>query len=146
VHDVACIFSGLGNLLFLSLGYGTLIGFACWRRAWADLKFVVAVAVITTVIVQGTKLLIGVWTPRPSGAHGGFPSGHAASSFALATLLAYQFPRLSLLWYGIAAVISWSRVETNAHWYYQVAVGAVLGFLLPLYTARRFRISQSDAG
>lgn len=88
----------------------------------------VAVGAGTVVCVEGLKRLTRF--ARPDGEPTGFPSGHTTFAFALAWLLTRVFPRFAPLWYGIAVVIGWSRVEGDAHFPYQVLCGAVLGTLI----------------
>lgn len=74
-----------------------------------------------------------------------FPSGHAATSFAGATLLALLVPRLAVPFLLLAVAIAWSRVYVGVHYPLDVAAGAVLGAglaflataLLRLRAARR---------
>jgi undecaprenyl-diphosphatase len=55
------------------------------------------------------------------------PSGHAATSFAGATVLAYLFPR-ALPWLVILAfAIGFSRVYVGVHYPSDVLIGAVVG-------------------
>jgi undecaprenyl-diphosphatase len=56
-----------------------------------------------------------------------FPSGHAATSFAGATLLALLVPRLAVPFVALAAAIAWSRVYVGVHYPLDIAAGAVLG-------------------
>ncbi len=68
----------------------------------------------------------------------GFPSGHAAMGFLLAFLIWRRFPRLGPLWFAVAALIGWSRVESHAHFPYQVIAGAIYGCALgALVVSRR---------
>ena len=55
------------------------------------------------------------------------PSGHTATAFSMARVLAHQYPEQSWLWYSLAILAGWSRVETNSHWPSDVVAGAFLG-------------------
>ena len=61
---------------------------------------------------------------------GAFPSGHASSAFACATVLAWASPRLRVPALVLAAAIAWSRVYVGVHWPLDVLGGAVLGVLV----------------
>jgi undecaprenyl-diphosphatase len=61
-----------------------------------------------------------------------FPSGHAASSFACATMLAFYVPRAAPALFLLAAAIAWSRVYVGVHYPFDVLGGAVLGVLLAI--------------
>lgn len=58
----------------------------------------------------------------------GFPSGHTAIAFAAATSLAEAHPKQKWLLYAGAALVGWSRVESDAHSWGDVIGGAALGF------------------
>jgi undecaprenyl-diphosphatase len=70
-----------------------------------------------------------------------FPSGHAATSFAAATMLVFAFPRLAPLLYLLAAAVAFSRVYVGVHYPLDVIGGAVLGvvvaFVLRFLVSRR---------
>ena len=59
-----------------------------------------------------------------------FPSGHSATSFAIATLLSLAFPQLAPLFLAMAAAIAASRVVLGLHYVSDVLAGAALGELL----------------
>ena len=63
---------------------------------------------------------------------GAFPSGHASSAFACATVLAWASPRLRIPAFVLAAAIAWSRVYVGVHWPLDVLGGAVLGVLVAI--------------
>lgn len=141
LHQVAKEASGNVNTFYLSLGILTLLALAYAARSKNDFKRIAVVMIVETVMVQASQK-IGFygfgWWPRPSGHDGGFPSGHAAAACALAYLLTERLPRLAPLWYAVAAVIAWSRVEAGAHYPYQVVGGAILGLAVAIYFHRRF--------
>jgi undecaprenyl-diphosphatase len=58
---------------------------------------------------------------------GSFPSGHAATSFACATVLSVFAPRLAPGFLVLAAAIGFSRVYVGVHYPLDVVGGAVLG-------------------
>jgi undecaprenyl-diphosphatase len=62
--------------------------------------------------------------------NGAFPSGHASTAFACATVIAWASPRLRVPAFVLAAAIAWSRVYVDVHWPLDVLGGAVLGVLV----------------
>jgi undecaprenyl-diphosphatase len=96
---------------------------------------------IAALLSNGLKHLVG--RPRPKFVHSGewqftpswvsgldsFPSGHTTGSFAVATVLAKQFPAFGPLCLSVAAFVALSRVLRGAHFPTDVMAGAVLGVL-----------------
>jgi undecaprenyl-diphosphatase len=58
------------------------------------------------------------------------PSGHAATSFAGATLLAWYAPRFAVPLYALAVLVAWSRVYVGVHYPLDILAGAALGFVV----------------
>jgi undecaprenyl-diphosphatase len=71
-------------------------------------------------------VLVGV----PSGSS--FPSGHTATSFACATVLAFFVPRAAPAFYLLALAIGFSRIYVGVHWPLDVVGGIVLGVAVGL--------------
>ncbi len=137
--NTAFLTTGILGLLFLARRDRSRA--AAVRVAWVMLTETALVHLLKTAasLVRQFGLTEGVFLPRPNGSSGGFPSGHAAASCALAFLLTERMPRLAPLWYGIAALISWSRVEARAHFPYQVVGGAILGLTVAIVVTQLLR-------
>lgn len=69
-----------------------------------------------------------------------FPSGHAATSFACAALLAWAAPRLAAPLLLLATAIAFSRVYVGVHYPLDAVAGAALGLVVAL--ALRFLASR----
>lgn len=72
--------------------------------------------------------MFGDETPRP---HASFPSGHATGIWAVATVLAHQYPSYHVVptvAYGSAVAISYSRMVVKAHFLSDVVVGGLIGY------------------
>jgi hypothetical protein len=63
-------------------------------------------------------------------ANASFPSAHAASAFAIATVIAHEYPGSMTKWlsYGAAAAISMSRVTAGQHFPSDAFIGGVMGY------------------
>lgn len=79
-----------------------------------------------------------------------FPSGHSATSFACAALIARAAsPRIALGLYALAAGIAFSRVYVGVHYPLDVIAGAVLGLgvarILPWLAAAFLRLMPTQS-
>ena len=71
-----------------------------------------------------------------------FPSGHAAGVFSVATVIATRYHKhrwVPWAMYGFATAISFSRVNTSAHFPSDVFLGAALGYTITRYEVLRPR-------
>jgi len=59
-----------------------------------------------------------------------FPSGHATFAFTAATILAYYDKKRKKIFYLIAVLIAFSRVYLGYHYFFDVILGAFLGWLI----------------
>jgi len=84
---------------------------------------------IYVVATQGLKYAIN--EPRPNGTEHSFPSGHAATAFFGATLLAKEYgenyPWIAVGGYAIAGTTAVLRMANNQHWATDVFMGAGIG-------------------
>lgn len=110
-----------------------------WRRPWFLLLLVAA-----DLAANGLSLVLRQWIGRlrpplvypdprplvPTPHTGSFPSGHSATAFACATVIAWASPRLAVPAFVLAALVAWSRVYVGVHWPLDVLGGAALGVLV----------------
>jgi membrane-associated phospholipid phosphatase len=68
-----------------------------------------------------------------------FPSGHAATAFAAATVVGVLHPRLRAPLLALALMVAVSRVYLGVHFWSDVLVGSLLGIAIGITAARLFR-------
>jgi undecaprenyl-diphosphatase len=122
-----------------------------WRRYGVLVLTVIAVAVADWSS-YGIKAIFDVERPSMRYAEpkplvhapidASFPSGHAATSFAAATVLSFAFPRWAPAFFLLALAIGFSRVYVGVHYPLDIVGGAILGVSVAialrwLVTARR---------
>jgi membrane-associated phospholipid phosphatase len=72
----------------------------------------------------------GPFYSLPYGSNSAFPSGHTTLAFAAAQVYAMEYkniPAIPIISYGVASLISFSRIIENKHWATDVFAGALLG-------------------
>lgn len=66
-----------------------------------------------------------------------FPSGHTAASFSIATTMALNIPKISIVVFLLASIVAISRIYLGVHYPTDVAAGIIIGlsaaFLIHLY-------------
>ncbi len=123
-----------------------LLAAVLWRRPQIFL-LVAAADLVAELSSLGLKYAVG--RPRPPHRYPSpeplvhvpgtpsFPSGHAATSFACATLLAFAAPKLAVPILALASAIAFSRVYAGVHYPLDALGGAALG--VAVATALRLR-------
>jgi membrane-associated phospholipid phosphatase len=96
------------------------------------------------IVVEALKLATGRERPDDNDGQGrfwkgkdGFPSGHAISSWAFASVVAQEYNDKKLIQlgaYSLATIVSVSRVTGRRHFPSDVVVGSALGYLIGRYT------------
>ena len=94
---------------------------------------------------QGMKFAIGRTRPDKSDDQS-FPSGHASTSFMIATVVQRFYGwKAGILGYGVASFISMARLRENKHWASDVTAGATLGYIVGSSVCSRTGISIRGA-
>jgi membrane-associated phospholipid phosphatase len=94
---------------------------------WSHLGFdLVRAQIVNEVLVQAIKF--SVQRERPNGSNYSFPSGHAAATFAFASVLERHLGyRLAWPTMVLAGYVASSRLHDNVHYLSDVTFGAALG-------------------
>jgi hypothetical protein len=96
--------------------------------------------IVTQLTTQGVKFAVG--RTRPDGTGLSFPSGHAATAFATATVLQRNLGwKIGVPAYAVAAYVGASRIQDKRHYLSDVAFGAALGIV----AARSVTVGSGDA-
>jgi len=103
-------------------------------------------AVDSLVAVEALKFAFGRERPLQGNGTGpfwssgaSFPSEHAAATWAIAGIVAHEYPSpfMKFVSYGMAGVVSASRITAKQHFPSDVLVGAAIGYLTSEYVYRR---------
>ena len=92
-----------------------------------------------TAVLAGVRAVVNrprPTDPNPGWLYSSFPSGHANSYFAAATVYALKFPRLAPALGVFGTLVALSRVYLGRHWPSDVLAGAALGVGAGLLTVK----------
>jgi len=142
--DVSDIFEPFGNGAF---SIPALAAFYIYGYLGKDAKAErTALIAVESFLVTGlftTVIKVAAGRHRPSTGdsstsfdgfttdHKSFPSGHSATVFAIATVIANEYedvPYIKPISYGIATMTGLSRINDEKHWASDVFFGAALGY------------------
>lgn len=111
-----------------------------------------------SVTVEAIKLVADRARPLESNGHGGFedgpsrwnssfPSGHSISTWAMASVIAHQYPHkriVPIIAYALATTVVLSRVGAQRHFPGDVLAGSALGWFIGDYTYGRRHDPELD--
>ena len=84
---------------------------------------------VTGVVTIGLKAIRN--NDSPNGKNWAWPSGHAASSFTVASVLdEFYGPKVGVPAYALASLITYRMLDTGDHWTSDVVFGATLGWVV----------------
>jgi membrane-associated phospholipid phosphatase len=162
--DASNIISGFGSP-YATLGGAAglyFLGLGTHNEHLAETGRLGAEAVVDSLlVVEALKLATNRQRPNEGNGLGGFwphgtrsyeldgsfPSGHAAESFALARVIAAEYPSrpVQIAAYAFALAISASRVTARQHFPSDVLVGGTFGYLIGGYVVRHHAAGNEES-
>ena len=141
---------GNGGLLWIMLGIILLI----YKKTRVQSLYLLPTLGIATAInnlaiknivmrVRPYEVIEGLTILIPMEASWSFPSGHACSSFAVATALFLAFPGRGAWAYIPAALIALSRLYVGVHYPTDIIVGALVGTVVAIICHRLYALILS---
>ena len=130
---VAALVGGAGGMWVL--------GHVKHNEHWSETGFLAGEAAVNSwVAVEGLKYSLRRERPYQGDGSGSFfqsggtsfPSGHAATAWSIAGVVAHEYPGplTKAMAYGLASLVSFSRVRAHQHFPSDVLVGSVMGNLI----------------
>ncbi len=145
ISNWASRFGAAYTLIPLSAGF-YFLGSAGKNERFRETGLIGFEALIdATLVVETMKLVMDRARPLESGGKGhfedspngrlysGFPSGHAISAWAMASVVAHQYPHpriIPILAYGLASTVVIARVGARKHFPGDVVAGSAMGWFL----------------
>jgi membrane-associated phospholipid phosphatase len=105
--------------------YGRIFDHPGFAAVGGDLIEAESIAGVSALAVK-----VAVHRPRPDGEPRSFPSGHAAGTFAAATVLQRHFGwKAGVPAYAGASLVSIARLQANSHYPTDIIIGGAIGIL-----------------
>jgi membrane-associated phospholipid phosphatase len=132
--------AGVGALIG-GAGGMWLLGHVRHNEHWSETGFLAGEAALNSlVMVEGLKYSLRRERPYQGDGSGpffqsagtSFPSEHAAAAWSVAGVIAHEYPGpfTKIMAYGLASLVSVSRVKAHQHFPSDVVVGSVIGNLI----------------
>jgi hypothetical protein len=133
--------SNVGIASLAGVGAGMyLMSFPTHNEHWRETGWLAGEAAIDSLIpIEAMKYSFGRERPYQGNGSGAFfqgdtsfPSEHAAAAWAIAGVIAHEYPGTlpKIVSYGLASAVSFARVHGRQHFPSDVFVGSVLGYLV----------------
>src|SRR6266568_1782675 len=146
---VAALVGGAGGMWVL--------GHVKHNEHWSETGFLAGEAAVNSwVAVEGLKYSLRRERPYQGDGSGpffqsggtSFPSGHAATAWSIAGVVAHEYPGplTKAMAYGLASLVSFSRVRAHQHFPSDVLVGTVIGNLVAQNIYSRHHDSELGGG
>src|SRR5438034_11492154 len=118
-----------------------LLGHVKNNEHWSETGFLAGEAAVNSLVaVEAFKYLLRRERPYQGDGTGpffqgggtSFPSEHAAAAWSVAGVIAHEYPGpfTKIMAYGLASLVSVSRVKAHQHFPSDVVVGSVIGNLV----------------
>ena len=118
-----------------------LLGHASHNEHWSETGFLAGEAALNSlVMVEGMKYSLRRERPYQGDGSGpffhsggtSFPSEHAAAAWSIAGVIAHEYPGplTKIITYGLASLVSVSRVKAHQHFPSDVVIGSAIGNLI----------------
>jgi len=146
---VAALVGGAGGMWVL--------GHVKHNEHWSETGFLAGEAAVNSwVAVEGLKYSLRRERSYQGDGSGpffqssgtSFPSGHAAAAWSIAGVVAHEYPGplTKIMAYGLASLVSVSRVKAHRHFSSDVVVGSVMGNLIAQNIYSRHHDSELGGG
>lgn len=134
-----------------------LLGHAKHNEHWSETGFLAGEAALNSLVaVEELKYSLRRLRPFQSNGSGpffqsggtSFPSEHAAAAWSVAGVIAHEYPGpfTKIMAYGLASLVSVSRVKAHQHFPSDVIVGSIIGNLVAQNIYSRHHDSELGGG